>query len=102
MGAFLPGRRAKALRVHPRRWQRRGIFMIGGLVVGCLAVLLAIASDAAQAVFANVATRWPYAPLAITPLGFALAVFIATRYFPNTQGSGIPQAIAARGSQDIG
>ncbi|MBV8534998.1 MAG: chloride channel protein, partial [Alphaproteobacteria bacterium] len=32
----------------------------------------------------------------VTPLGFVLAVFLTSRYFPNSQGSGIPQAIAAR------
>jgi len=73
--------------------------MIGGLAVGLLAVLLAVASDAAQAAFVLIETRWPYLPLALTPGGFALAVFLATRFFPNTQGSGIPQAIAARGLQ---
>jgi H+/Cl- antiporter ClcA len=102
MGSFLTVRRAKILRVYSRRWQRRAIFVAGGLVVGCLAVLLAIASDAAQAVFAAVAARWSYAPLVVTPGGFALAVFVATRFFPNTQGSGIPQAIAARSLKEAG
>ncbi|HUO90485.1 MAG TPA: chloride channel protein [Rhizomicrobium sp.] len=101
MAALLTRRHTRILQVYSRRWQRRAIFMVGGLVVGCLAVLLAIASDAAQAAFAAVEARWPYAPLALTPAGFALAVFVATRFFPNTQGSGIPQAIAARGLKDV-
>ena len=32
----------------------------------------------------------------VTPLGFALSVFLTNRFFQNSQGSGIPQAIAAR------
>jgi H+/Cl- antiporter ClcA len=96
MAMLLTPRRARTLLVYSRRWQRRLIFMVGGLVVGLTAVGLAVASDAVQAVFHNAAARWPYAPLAVTPLGFGVAVFLATRYFPNTQGSGIPQAIAAR------
>jgi H+/Cl- antiporter ClcA len=34
--------------------------------------------------------------LAVTPLGFMITVFVTNRFFPNSQGSGIPQAIAAR------
>jgi H+/Cl- antiporter ClcA len=37
-----------------------------------------------------------YASLALTPAGFALSVFLTNRLFRNAQGSGIPQAIAAR------
>ena len=64
--------------------------------MGLAAVGLAVASDQMQALFHQVVARWPYLPLALTPLGFGVAVFL-TRLFPNTQGSGIPQAIAARG-----
>jgi len=57
---------------------------------------LAVASDEMLALFHRLQGQWPYVPLVLTPLGFGVAVFL-TRYFPNTQGSGIPQAIAARG-----
>ena len=36
----------------------------------------------------------------MTPLGFALSVYLTSRFFPNSQGSGIPQAIAARQLKD--
>ncbi|HEY8255806.1 MAG TPA: chloride channel protein, partial [Rhizomicrobium sp.] len=77
------------------RWRRRLIFVGGGLIVGLLAVGLAQASDVVQGIFQTYLARWPYMPLVVTPLGFALTV-LAVRVFPNTQGSGIPQAIAAR------
>ena len=41
-------------------------------------------------------SKFRYASLVVTPLGFALSVFLTNRFFPNAQGSGIPQAIAAR------
>jgi H+/Cl- antiporter ClcA len=100
MASFLSRRQIRLLFVHSRRWQRRTIFMAGGLVVGLVAVGLAILSDDAQRIFHGVAVRWRYAPLLITPLGFGLAAFLASRFFPNTQGSGIPQAIAARTLED--
>lgn len=74
--------------------------MAGGLVVGLVAVGLVLASDEVQRLFHLVAGRWPYAPLIVTPLGFGLVVFLTTRFFPNTQGSGIPQEIAARKLRD--
>jgi H+/Cl- antiporter ClcA len=88
------------IRLHSLRWQRRLIFVGGGLIVGVLAVALAEASDGAQRVFQTFLARWPYMPLVVTPLGFALVVLLAVRVFPNTQGSGIPQAIAARALHD--
>ena len=88
------------IKLHSLRWHRRLIFVGGGLVVGLLAVGLASASDAVQRLFQMYLARWPYMPLVVTPLGFTLVVFLAVRVFPNTQGSGIPQAIAARKLED--
>src|SRR3546814_7148021 len=42
----------------------------------------------------------PYAPLVVMPAGLALSFWITRRYFQNSQGSGIPQAIAARHLSD--
>jgi H+/Cl- antiporter ClcA len=94
-GLFSP-RNVRLLLVHSRRWQRRAIFTAGGLVVGLSAGGLALASDLMQRLFHGAADTRPYLPFVLTPLGFGIAVFIATRFFPNTQGSGISQAIAAR------
>ncbi len=41
-------------------------------------------------------SHFRYASLVLTPTGFALSVFLTNRFFQNAQGSGIPQAIAAR------
>ncbi|HEY2836909.1 MAG TPA: chloride channel protein [Rhizomicrobium sp.] len=98
--AFSPSRSLNLLLVHSLRWRRRLIFVGGGLIVGLLAVELAVASDTVQRIFQTYQARWPYMPLAVTPLGFALAVWLAQHVFPNTQGSGIPQAIAARKLED--
>lgn len=96
---MLPGlnrHKIRLLKVMSARWQRRLIFLLGGIVVGAVAVALAKLSDQAQAAFALLLTKWRYSSLLVTPLGFMLSVFLTIRYFPNAQGSGIPQAIAAR------
>ena len=92
-----PGhRRRRQARVLSLRWQRRAVFVLGGGVVGVVAVLLALAADWAGEVFQAVAGRMPLAVLALTPLGFAASCWLARRHFPNSGGSGIPQVIAAR------
>ncbi len=82
------------------RWQRRAIFLMGGIAVGAVAVALAYLADWAQIAFADLLTKSRYVSLVVTPAGFALSVFLTNRYFPNSQGSGIPQAIAARQLSD--
>lgn len=96
MSIFMTRRRKRHAFVLSRRFQRRVTFVAGGLIVGLTAAGLAIAADYAQATFHGFSDKWPWAPLLMTPLGFAAIVYFTTRFFPNTQGSGIPQAIAAR------
>lgn len=93
-------RRRRRLRIISGRWQRRGIFVLGGVAVGAAAVALAVLADQAQAVFNLLLAKSRYVSLVVTPLGFALSVYLTNRFFPNAQGSGIPQAIAARHLSD--
>lgn len=78
-----------------RRWTRRLLFLIGGLCVGLAAIAMAFLADKAQLAFGKVVAHSPYWALLITPLGFALCMWLAVVVFPNSQGSGIPQVIAA-------
>ncbi len=84
------------MRVTSARWQRRAIFLLGGVTVGASAMLLAKTADWVQEAFALFVGHWRYGALVVTPLGMALSVYLTHRYFQNSQGSGIPQAIAAR------
>ena len=93
-------RLARRSRVTRGRWLRQMMFVLGGIVVGGAAVLLAIWGDQAQRAFHSLLDHWRYAAFAVTPAGFALSVWLTRRYFPNAQGSGIPQAIAARQIKD--
>jgi H+/Cl- antiporter ClcA len=93
---FLSNRHKRIFKIFSARWQRRAIFLLGGIAVGAAAVALAQLADLAQIAFSALVTKFRYASLAVTPLGFALSVFLTNRFFHNAQGSGIPQAIAAR------
>ena len=94
--APLTTRNARQLRLASMRWQRLALFVLGGVVVGAAAVGLALTADWASKAFQAALRRSPLAALALTPLGFALSSWTARRFFPNSGGSGIPQAIAAR------
>jgi chloride channel protein, CIC family len=93
---LISNRRKRWLKLNSARWQRQGIFLLGGIAVGAAAVALARLADQAQLAFSLLLAKSRYAALLVTPLGFVLSAFLTRRYFPNAGGSGIPQAIAAR------
>jgi H+/Cl- antiporter ClcA len=84
------------MRVELLRGRQRLIFLLGGCAVGLAGVIMAFGADYAYAGFERLVTRWPLIPLLLTPLGFAALAWLTRKYFPNAEGSGIPQAIAAR------
>jgi H+/Cl- antiporter ClcA len=100
MRPLLSTRLLRSAKVASAHWQRRALFLTGGITVGAAAVGLALAADGVQTEFTHLVTRWRYASLVVTPLGFALSVYLTNRFFQNSQGSGIPQAIAARELDD--
>lgn len=92
-------RRIKVMRGRRGSWRDRAVFWIGALAIGFVSVGFATASDYALDIFKSVTSSSEYAylyPLIITPAGFVASAWLAFVYFPNSQGSGIPQAIAAR------
>ncbi len=87
-----------------RVWQPRLVFWSGAIAVGLISVLFARLADLAQSGFhllVNDGQGWRgWLPLVVTPLGFTASAWLAYAWFPNSQGSGIPQAIAARHLRD--
>ncbi len=83
----------------PRLWRMRLVFWVGAVATGVISTIFAMLADRAQGLFAFAISgggwhRW--VPLLISPLGMVACALLADRYFPGSQGSGIPQAIAAR------
>lgn len=93
---LLSNRHKRLFKITSARWQRRAIFLLGGIGVGAAAVALAQLADLAQHAFTLLLAKSRYAVLAVMPLGFMLSAYLTMRLFPTAQGSGIPQAIAAR------
>ena len=76
-------------------WSRRLWFLGGAVVVGVVSVAFALAADVANALFHRVAAEAQWVPFVVVPAGFALIRWTTVRWVPGSQGSGIPQAIAA-------
>jgi H+/Cl- antiporter ClcA len=97
-------RRSRAMWGSRRVWQPRLVFWAGAIAIGLISVLFAVLADRAQGLFRIITENdggyRKYLPLAITPLGFVLCAWLAHTVFPGSQGSGIPQAIAARHLRD--
>jgi H+/Cl- antiporter ClcA len=89
-------RRPRRLWLSTELWRRRLVFWLGALATGLVSVAFAYGADKSQSLFhALVALGW-WVPLVLSPLGFMLCAHLARTVFPGSQGSGIPQAIAAR------
>lgn len=96
-------RRSRVLWGSFSLWKPRVVFWCGALAIGLISVGFAYLADLAQTAFAGITSYGRFGwllPLVLTPGGFALSAWLAFRFFPNSQGSGIPQAIAARHLRD--
>ncbi|MFM0368187.1 chloride channel protein [Paraburkholderia aspalathi] len=89
---------------HGRRlWLHYGVFWLGAIATGLVAVFYAKLIDIGYNAFLLYATRYWWLPLPITPAMGALGVWLTRRYFPGSEGSGIPQVIATlHDSGDLG
>lgn len=70
-------------------------WILGSLLVGLVAVGFAWASDYAIGINKGMVHVSPLLAILAMPAGYALCVYLGRRYFGGTQGSGIPQTIAA-------
>lgn len=91
-----PWRRARRLLFSKAKWRQQSVFWGGGALIGVVAVAFAQLADLAYEALKLVNGWSPYTMLLVSPLGFALLVYLTDRYFQGSQGSGIPQTIAAR------
>ncbi len=92
-------RRHRKLLFSGRRWRMRLVFWGGALAVGVVSVAFAALATQATHLFRGILVHSWYA-LILTPFGFVFSAWVADRFFPGSQGSGIPQAIAARHMKD--
>ncbi|MFM0739328.1 chloride channel protein [Paraburkholderia xenovorans] len=78
-----------------RLWLHYGVFWLGAVAVGLVAVAYARLIDFGYAEFVEYTTRYRWLPLLLTPAVSATCVWITLKFFRGAEGSGIPQVIAA-------
>jgi H+/Cl- antiporter ClcA len=79
-----------------RVWRQRLVFWGGAIAIGCVSVAFTEAANSAQTAFTHGIARFWLLPLIVTPLGFVASAALTQKFFQGAEGSGIPQAIAAR------
>ena len=82
------------------RWHKRLLLGGAALLAGLIAIAFAIGAELAIGTHARLMQDMPWLTLLVAPAGFAFLAWVARRFFPATEGSGIPQAIAASLSDD--
>lgn len=90
-------RNARYLRhlTRPGPWLRRFVFWGGAVATGATAVAFARASDLAFKGFEWAIQQHPAVKWILPPIGLGLVAWLTRNVFPGTQGSGIPQTMAA-------
>ena len=78
-----------------RDWKTRLIFWSGALAVGLLAALFTLGSNWMMALHDQLLAHSRWWGLLLSPLALLTVAFLTRSVFPGTEGSGIPQAIAA-------
>ncbi|MCC8401088.1 chloride channel protein [Paraburkholderia sp. MMS20-SJTN17] len=86
--------RSPLMRRAKRLWRQYGVFWLGAIAVGLVAVFYARLIDWGYAEFLGVLRQHVWAPLVITPAVGALSVWLTRTFFRGAEGSGIPQVIA--------
>ncbi|VXB66683.1 Chloride channel protein [Burkholderia sp. 8Y] len=75
-------------------WRRYGIFWLGAILVGLVAVYYARLIDWGYGLFMGFRAEHTWLPLIVTPAVAALCVLVTRTFFRGSEGSGIPQVIA--------
>lgn len=81
--------------LSPNKWRLRVVFWGGALSIGVAAALFALASVEADGLFRRFYQAYPLFALTVPPLGLVMIAWLTRHVFKGTEGSGIPQAIAA-------
>ena len=82
------------------KWKLRLIFWSAAIVIGATAALFALASSFSDGLFHRLYNYSPELAYVVTPVGLALIAWLTKHFFKGTEGSGIPQAIAALSMRD--
>lgn len=76
-------------------WKQRLVFWLGAVIIGLLISTMTLLSEWASEFYRSVSITYPWFNFVVAPFGLALTAWITFRFFPGSQGSGIPQVKTA-------
>lgn len=97
----LPLKRFRHRLLSPRLWVRALVFWGGSICVGITAIFFGIGAEWANNYNQLLLEITPFLMLLVAPLGLGTVAWITRRFFVGSQGSGIPQTIAALDNEQI-
>lgn len=97
----LPMKRLRHRLLSPRLWIRALVFWGGSICVGITAIFFGIGAEWANHYNQLLLEITPFLMLIVAPLGLGTVAWVTRRYFGGSQGSGIPQTIAALDNKQI-
>ncbi len=77
------------------KWKMRTLFWGFAIIVGIVAALFALGSSATDHFYHYLYNNHPVIAFILPPIGLSLIAWLTRHVFKGTEGSGIPQAIAA-------
>lgn len=96
----LPIKRFRQRLLSPRLWMRALVFWGGSICVGITAIFFGIGAEWANHFNQLLLEITPFLMLLVAPLGLGIVAWL-TRFFVGSQGSGIPQTIAALDNEQL-
>lgn len=76
-------------------WRTRLIFWLGAVIVGLGAAVFALLGEVADHFFRDNVASSTWLPFIITPLGLVAVNWLTRKFFPGSEGSGIPQTLVS-------
>ncbi len=87
--------RTKRRLLSVSKWKVRLVLWSSAVLLGLTAAFFALASHQSDELYHQLYRDHPLLAYALPPLGLTLIAWLTRRFFPGSEGSGIPQAIAA-------
>ncbi len=88
-------RRSRIQILSTKVWRIRLVFWFFAVALGVISTLFAMGAQWADETFHQGVAQWAWLPFVVAPAGLMLASWLTRTLFPGSQGSGIPQTIAA-------
>ena len=77
------------------KWKVRLVLWGSAISLGLIAAFFALASHHSDTLYHELYLKHPIVAYILPPLGLTLIAWLTRRFFQGSEGSGIPQAIAA-------